>query len=100
MVYKESNMNCVNGPNTSREYYTGIQKIQKIIFKEFIIQLRVWDMPKSNDRDTQNTATVMHIDLGPHIVTHTYTCTHMCILADHPISDAHSHSVMQTPRNT
>lgn len=27
MAYKESNMNCVNGPNTSREYYIGIPKI-------------------------------------------------------------------------
>lgn len=71
MAYKESNMNCVNGSNTSREYYIAIQKIQKIIFKEFIIQLRVWNMPKSNDRDTQNTVTVTHVGLGP-TVTNTH----------------------------
>lgn len=46
MAYKESNMNCVNGPKTSREYYIGTQKAKKITFKEFIIRLSVQNMPK------------------------------------------------------
>lgn len=46
MGYKESKMNCVNGPNTSREYYIGTQKTQKITFKEFIIWLSVKNTPK------------------------------------------------------
>lgn len=46
MTYKESKMNCVNGRDTSGEYYIGTEKTQKITFKEFIIWLSVWNMFK------------------------------------------------------